>query len=259
MPDPQYLFSPDDPFGWKVSEFEEALELQTGPGTDRPASARHSSERLLDGNPDTGLPRSHSAEQSVLAARTGRRAKLQHERCVAPAAAGPVAHPGRQGPRALDALRQQRAGAGQGVLEELLHGPGIEERRPKRASAFFCRLLQAVYGEKVADGRRLRRAGFRILPDDEAADFPFWDEGQLPSWAKPFLLPDERAAHGREIPADVPPVRPAARGGARRRTWRAQLHLLPFPGEPGLLGRPSVPASYIASCRWHCRSRCWPT
>ena len=46
--------------------------------------------------------------------------------------AGPLAHPGRQGPRPLDALRRQRAGAGAGLLEGLLHGPGLRDGRRRR-------------------------------------------------------------------------------------------------------------------------------
>ena len=51
-----YLFSPDDPFGWKVHEFDEALELR--PGLHQIAQDLLTRlKRLQDGNPDTGLPR----------------------------------------------------------------------------------------------------------------------------------------------------------------------------------------------------------
>ena len=60
-----------------------------------------------------------------LAERAGR---LPHERYVVLAAAGPLADAGRQGPRPLDALRRQRAGAGAGFWRELLFGP-----RPRTA------------------------------------------------------------------------------------------------------------------------------
>jgi hypothetical protein len=89
-------------------------------------------------------------------------------------------------------------------------------------------LLRDVYGEQVADADGLRRAGFRILPDDQP-DFPFWGKGDLPSWAKAFAVRDDVAANvvkclltfrrfGR-LPA---PVRDAYLGG--------RLALLPLPG-----------------------------
>ncbi len=51
-----HVFSPDDPFGWKIHEFDEALELQ--PGLFQIARQLLTRlKRLQDGNPDTGLPR----------------------------------------------------------------------------------------------------------------------------------------------------------------------------------------------------------
>src|SRR5262245_37671139 len=56
MPINTYLFSADDPFGWKVHEFDEALELQ--PGLFQIARQLLTRlKRLQDGNPETGLPR----------------------------------------------------------------------------------------------------------------------------------------------------------------------------------------------------------
>src|SRR5438270_20488 len=73
--------------------------------------------------------------QPVLAARSGRAGGYAAARAVRePAAAGPVAYAGRQGPGALDALRRQRTGAGPRVLEELLHvvPPGSSRRSRAR-------------------------------------------------------------------------------------------------------------------------------
>src|SRR5262249_39443550 len=54
-PDPE-LFSADDPFGWHINEFHEALEL-------KPGLAQVGKQvlgklcRLFDENPDTGIPK----------------------------------------------------------------------------------------------------------------------------------------------------------------------------------------------------------
>ena len=56
------LFSPDDPFGWKVHEFDETLELQ--PGLYQIAKQLMTRlKRLLEGNPEAGLPR-HVSESN---------------------------------------------------------------------------------------------------------------------------------------------------------------------------------------------------
>src|SRR5262245_23925623 len=51
-----HLLSPDDPFGWKVHEFDETLELQ--PGLYHIARQLLTRlKRLQEGNPEAGLPR----------------------------------------------------------------------------------------------------------------------------------------------------------------------------------------------------------
>ena len=50
------LFSADDPYGWKVHEFDETLELQ--PGLHQIAKQLMTRlKRLQEGNPEIGLPR----------------------------------------------------------------------------------------------------------------------------------------------------------------------------------------------------------
>ena len=112
-------------------------------------------------------------------------------------------------------------------MEEFLHRPGVEAP-PEFGIGFFCRLLHSVYGENVADADGLRRAGFRILPEDQP-DFPFWSEGELPSWAKSFLFRDDESSDAvkylvtfRQFGRLPAPVREGYLGG--------RLALLPFPG-----------------------------
>ncbi len=118
-------------------------------------------------------------------------------------------------------------GPGKAFWKSFYTAPKIEAP-PELGIGFFCRLLHAVYGEDVADADGLRRAGLRILPEDKP-DFPFWSEGELPSWAKLFLFRDDEPSEvvkylvtfrqfGR-LPA---PVREGYLGG--------RLALLPFPG-----------------------------
>src|SRR5262245_5694856 len=53
-PDPE-RFSEADPYGWHISELEEAFELRPGM-TQVGRQVMNKLARLLDGDPDTGLP-----------------------------------------------------------------------------------------------------------------------------------------------------------------------------------------------------------
>ena len=165
VPVNSYLFSPDDPFGWKVHEFDEALELQ--PGLYQIARQLMTRlKRLQDGNPETGLPRHVSREQSLLAARTGRRADLQNDRCVLLLPLALSRTQDDKGRVRWTLFGNSEQGPGKAFWKSFFTAPGVEAP-PEVGIGFFCRLLQAVYGENVADADGLRRAGFRILPEDQ--------------------------------------------------------------------------------------------
>src|SRR5262252_1120855 len=81
LPVNPHLFSTDDPFGWKVHEFDEALELQ--PGLHQIAKQLLSRlKRLQDGNPDTTLPRHISRDNPFLPPELACEKKLPSDRCV---------------------------------------------------------------------------------------------------------------------------------------------------------------------------------
>jgi hypothetical protein len=88
--------------------------------------------------------------------------------------------------------------------------------------------LNSVYGESVADADGLLRAGFRILPDDQP-DFPFWSEGDLPSWANSFVLRDDQPG---PVVKYLVTFRPFGRlpAAVRDGYLGRRLSLLPFPG-----------------------------
>ena len=226
LPVNPHLFSPDDPFGWKVHEFDEALELQ--PGLFQIARQLLTRlKRLQDGNPETGLPRHICRDNPFWPPELARATRLQGDRCVLLLPLALSRTQDDKGRVRWTLFGNSEQGPGKAFWKGFFTAPGVEAP-PEFGVGFFCRLLQAVYGENVADADGLRRVGFRILPEDEP-DFPFWGEGELPSWAKPFLFRDGEAAKlvkylvtfrqfGR-IPA---PLRKGYLGG--------QLALLPFPG-----------------------------
>ena len=223
-PDPE-LFSPDDPFGWHVGEFEEALEVRAG-------LAQVGSQvlgklgRLLDGDPNTGIPSLHLVDNPFWPAELACEPTLPHERCVT------------LSPLALSRTQDDKGRVRWTLFGNSEQGPGRAFWKgfftaPKKelpaddAIGFFSRLLNEVYGEVVDGESGLQRVGFRILPDDDPL-FPFWAE-TLPAWTAKFVLPERPS---RDAARYLLTFRPFGRLPATVRTaYRAgRLHLLPFPG-----------------------------
>jgi len=225
VPVNSYLFSPDDAFGWKVHEFDEALELQPGLAQiARQLLARL--KRLQDGNPDTGLPRHISRNNPFWPAELSG-ANLQNDRCVLLLPLALSRTQDDKGRVRWTLFGNSEQGPGKAFWKSFYTAPGVEAP-PESGIGFFCRLLRAAYGENVADADGLLRAGLRILPEDKP-DFPFWDEGELPSWTKQFLFRADKPGKsvkyllsfrqfGR-LPATV-----------RQAYLDGRLALLPFPG-----------------------------
>jgi hypothetical protein len=225
VPVNRYVVSPDDPFGWQVHEFDEALELQ--PGLHQIAKQLMTRlKRLQDGNPDTGLPRHVSRDNPFWPPELAG-ANLQHDRCVLLLPVALSRTQDDKGRVRWTLFGNSEQGPGKAFWKSFFTAPGVEAP-PEFGIGFCCRLLNSVYGEQVADADGLLRAGFRILPDDQP-DFPFWGEGDLPSWATAFVFRDDEPGpvvkylltfrqFGR-LPAAV---RDGYLGG--------RLALLPFPG-----------------------------
>jgi hypothetical protein len=220
------LFSPDDPFGWKIHEFDETLELQPGLyQIARQLMARL--KRLLEGNPELGLPRHVSEENPFWPPELGGSPSVPQDRCVLLLPLALARTQDDKGRVRWTLFGNSEQGPGKAFWKSFFTAPGVEGP-PEVGIGFFCRLLDAVYGEMVDNADGLRRAGLRILLDDQP-DYPFWNEGVLPSWAKALLFRDNESAEavrylvtfrqfGR-LPASV-----------REGYHRGQLALLPFPG-----------------------------
>src|SRR5947209_7669417 len=174
VPVNRYQFAPDDPFGWLVHEFDEALELQPGlHQIARQLLARL--RRLQDGNPDTGLPRHVSRDNPFWPPELAREAATTTDRCVLLLPLALSRTQDDKGRVRWTLFGNSEQGPGKAFWKSFFTAPGVEAPA-ELGIGFFCRLLQAVYGETAADADGLHRVGLRFLPEDQP-DFPFWAEG----------------------------------------------------------------------------------
>jgi hypothetical protein len=220
------LFSSDDPFGWNVHEFDETLELQ--PGLYQIAKQLMTRlKRLLEGNPEAGLPRHVSENNPFWPPELAGGSNVPHDRCVLLLPLALSRTQDDKGRVRWTLFGNSEQGPGKAFWKSFFTAPGVEAP-PEFGIGFFCRLLQAVYGENVADADGLRRAGLRVLTEDQPY-YPFWSESELPSWAKSFLFRDDEPG---KVVKYLVTFRPFGRlpASVREEYLGGGLALLPFPG-----------------------------
>jgi hypothetical protein len=223
------LLRDDDPWGWPITEYEEALSLR--PGLERIGGQLLDQLVRLAAGDRSGhhVPQSKVRDNPCwpddLAAQA---ANLAHERYVLllPLALS----------RTLDDKGRVRwtlfGGSEQGPARPFWRGlfTGPDREAPEEQGlAFFRGLLHTVYGEPEERPHDLRAAGLRVLPLDDAQPCPWWSEGPLPSWVTPLLWERGQSLRGVKY---LLTFRPFARLPApvRRAYLAGELHLLPCPG-----------------------------
>ena len=232
-PDPR-LFSPHDPWGWYVTEFEEANELR--PGLEQ--IARQIVGRLwhlIHGDTAHGLSRRFLDDNVYWSKELDtKRDTLKHERCVVLAPLALSRTQDDKGRIHWTLFGNSEQGPGKAFWKSFYAAPqtpGPEED----ATKFIAALLHKVYGEAVESPTDLHRAGFRILPDDKPP-LNFWKE-ELPPWTTAFLLKDRAPLTGVKY---LLTFRPFTRlpDAVRKAYLKGALHLLPCPASLVFWGSP---------------------
>jgi hypothetical protein len=222
------LFDAADPWGWHITEYEEALELR--PGLDTVAKQIvNTLAHLGRGEPAHGIARKKLLDNPCWPPELAKRAgQLTHERYVVLL---PLALSRTQDDKGR--IRWTMFGSSeQGPARAFWRGffTAPEHEMPEdQALGFFRQLLSLVYGEKAESTADLHAAGFRILPSEEDDDFPNWREEPLPSWTDYYLWSEDQPIRDTRFLltfrpfAQLPP-------GVRQAYLAGDLHLLPFPG-----------------------------
>ncbi len=173
-----------DPWGWPVSEWEEARQLR--PGLEHIAEVVvHGLAELAQGRPTHGFSRTKLTGNPAWPLSLAHKGPLAHERYVTLM------------PLALSKSQDDKGRVRWTVFGSSEQGPARAFWRsffltPRRqapyelAENFIRRLLHAVYGIPLDELSDLRKAGFRILPLEKHLAWPHWREEPLPDWTKPY-------------------------------------------------------------------------
>ena len=230
------LFREDDPWGWHVTEYEQAFELK--PGLDLLAQELLGVLRHLG----RGEP-AHGIAQKKL------EGNLYWPASLHAAHAPPTEHYIVLMPLAIARTQDDKGRVRWTLFGGSEQGPSRAfwrsfYRDPKTelpsefAMDFIRRLLHLAYGETWDRLHDLVQAGFRILPSHDEAPVPLWREDRLPTWTEPFLWNKGHGLRGLKYLLTFCPF--ARLPLAVRRAYLAgELHLLPFPGSLVFWGAPA--------------------
>jgi hypothetical protein len=226
----------DDPFGWKVTEYEEAFELR--PGLEALAhGAVHAMVHLSKGDPAHGISRGKLANNPYWPPELVEAAgKLAHERYVLLMSLALSRTQDDKGRVRWTLFGGSEQGPSRAFWKSFYTAPN-RETPEEQGIDFFRRLLAAAHGEEVRDAKHLHQVGFRILPatDDDATAWPAGEP--LPRWTARYLWKPRQSVKGVKYLLTFRPFRdlPAA---VRRAYLAGELHLLPFPGSLVFWGTP---------------------
>lgn len=221
------VFHEDDPWGWHITEYEQAWELRPG--------LEHLSKMIVHELADLGngrLARGISKHKLIdnpywppeLARKVG---QLSHERYVVLLPLALSRTQDDKGRVRWTLFGGSEQGPSRAFWKSFFTSPN-DELPEEQALGFFRNLLSTVYGEKAKQLADLHQAGFRILSNDPRCD-DSWGEDPMPVWTSRYLLKKSESA--REIKylltfrpfGQLPPA-------IRKAYLDGQLHLLPFPG-----------------------------
>jgi hypothetical protein len=230
------LFDAADPWGWHVSEYEEALQL--APGLALVArELLHAMVCLGKGEPAHGIARGKLQGNPYWPEPLAEKGAPAHERYVLLLPLALSQTQDDKGRVRWTLFGGSERGPGRAFWRGFLSGPRRELPR-QWSEEFVRRLLAAAYGLAQDEIGDLRRAGFRVAAELRSALLPSWDEGPLPAWTAPYRWSSGQTLRGvRYLLSFCPfarlprPVQAAYLAG--------DLHLLPFPGSLVFFGAPA--------------------
>ena len=228
------LYREDDPFGWHVCEYEEALELQ--PGLEMIAKElMHIIHHLGCGDPAHGIARKKLDGNPYWPDDLETSGAPQHERYVLLLPLALSKTQDDKGRVRWSLFGGSEQGPGKAFWKSFYSAPRRELPR-QWSEGFIRRLLAAAYNEKPEALADLRKAGFRVYTNPAAALLQAWKEEPLPKWTEPYRWEKGPLRGVRYLLTFCPwKLLPAT---VRRAYLAGELNLLPFPGSLVFFGAP---------------------
>jgi len=161
--DPE-LFHEDDPFGWYVSEFAEARELQPGlvqVGT----QLLKKLGKVLDRQPDSEILKTDLIDNHFWPEELADGPRLQHERCVTLLPLALSRTQDDKGRVRWTLFGNSEQGPGKAFWKSFYTAPK-KELPQDEATPFFSRLLLSVFNEHVEGLEGLTRLGSASCPTE---------------------------------------------------------------------------------------------
>ncbi|HVA51518.1 MAG TPA: M28 family peptidase [Pirellulales bacterium] len=220
------LFDESDPWGWQITEYEQAWELS--PGLEHLAEHVLKTMRHLGRRESAhGIARNKLADNPYWPPSLSDGGAPEHERYVLLMPLALARTQDDKGRVRWTLFGGSEQGPARAFWRGFFTGPRKEIPR-QTAIDFFSRLLAGAYGEPLADAAGLRQAGFRIFAPTEPP-VPSWREEPLPSWTEQFQWSPKQSLRGVRY---LLTFQAFARlpGKVRQAYFSGELHLLPFPG-----------------------------
>jgi hypothetical protein len=221
-------FEDNDPWGFPVSEYEEAWELR--PGLEK--LARELVEavvKLGQGKRGHGISQGKLKDNPYwpdeLAERAGSFRKERYLVILPVALSRTQDDKGRVRWTLFGSSEQ---GPAKAFWKGFYTSPGREVPE-EQALGFLRGLLATVFTEPAEQLDDLHQAGFRILLRGSETIFPYWTEEPLPGWTKPFLWSGTGSVARVKYLLTFRPFG-SLPSGVRKAYLAGDLHLLPFPG-----------------------------
>ena len=217
------FFCEDDPFGFPVTDYEEAFELR--PGMENIAhQALGALQHMVRGEPAERLSKNKLIDNPYWSPELVRQGEaLRHERFVVILPLALSLTQDDKGRKRWTFFGGSEQGPSRPFWKSFFTSPG-REIPPERAMGLIRTLLSAAYAESPEKLVDLRRAGFRILITDGDPH-----KALRPDWTLPFLWTSGMSLQGVKYLLNFEPFGSLPQP-VRRAYLAGELHLVPFPG-----------------------------
>jgi hypothetical protein len=222
------LFVTRDPWGWPITEYEEAWMLR--PGLEKIARQVVSClVHLGTGRAAHGISKGKLCDNPYWPPQLAEQAgKLDHEHYVILMSLSLSLTQDDKGRVRWTLFGNSEQGPANAFWKSFYTQPK-KEASEDLALALLRRLLRTVYDEPAQKLADLHEAGFRILGSEEKPLLPWWRQESLPRWTKPYLWSKGQSLRSVKYLLTFQPFSklPVA---IQRAYLAGDLHLLPFPG-----------------------------